>query len=51
MWPGLELIFILVGYREGFCALEMRIAKCLLFPSSDPLSSLILLYFPHSTEV
>jgi len=51
MWPGLELIFILVGHREGFCALEMKIAKCFLFASSSPLSSLTLLYFPCTTEV
>lgn len=48
MWPGLELICIVVGFREGFCALEMRVAKCFVFPSSGPLS---LLYFSCSTEV
>lgn len=51
MWPGLEVVFILAGCKEGFCALETKMAKCFLFPSRSPLSSLALLLSPCSTEV
>lgn len=46
MWLDLELNFVIVGYKEAFCALEVKTTKCFLFPSSSPLSSLTLLCFP-----